>query len=203
VSEAWLSAVAAVIVAILGIVGSLAGTWNSRHALKDELEIARLINEVYPDDGRLKRRIHARVSHRLNQMDRWNLLVPTVRFLVVGFVASVFGILLEFLKPWLAGLGGVSADTADLLSMSAPYLTVVAWICILGATVTVVVDIFVELRRWKNRTGRSDAPKPLDHRSGEAEPHSLPSATSGDSEHPLGTNAQGNPVEPNSATSPS
>lgn len=200
-SEAWLSAVAGVVVAILGIIGSVAGSWNSRQALKEELEIANLINELYPDDDLLRGNIHARISQRLNQMARWNRLVPTVRFLVVGFVASVFGIFLEYLKPWLAGLGGISADTADLLSMSAPYLTVVAWICILGATVTIVADIFGELRRRKNRTGKSDEPKRLAHRPVEAEAHSLPSAASGDSDHPLGTNAQGNPVEPTSATS--
>jgi hypothetical protein len=142
VSEAWLSAVAAVCVAVLGIVGVLARNWSNRRALKEELEIARLIQDVYPDDRQLNRNIYTRVSTRLAIISGLTPTLLTSQILLVTAIITFVLTLLSLLRPWLVKQGDGSTRLVQLLDLTrVPMFLMVALLLAF-----VLTDIFSMLR---------------------------------------------------------
>jgi hypothetical protein len=170
-SEAWLSAIAAVVVAILGILGSVAGNWSTRRALKHELDSAKLIDEVYPDDDWLRRAMHERIRARVSLVAAGTPYLWTARALVLAYGLGALALVLEFLRPWLVSLGGLSARLGRAIPGTEATLLVVALVS-LGASAASIVAVFVRMFQ-DFRSRRTTEPDPPESAPSDSQPASV------------------------------
>jgi hypothetical protein len=190
VSGTWLSAIGAVVVAIIG---ALAGSWSNRRALKDELEIANLINEVYPCDTSLQQSLHARVTERVALISMWTSMLPTFQFAAIALAITALGIILRLTGPWLMGMGGVPAKIASSFWVTDVILMIMAVMWCAAAVYALVINFRRDRRRRNthrniapNAQGRTasdgNAPGAVEDLSPQADDHSLPSQANEDSD---------------------
>ena len=142
-----MTAVVAVIIALLGVVGSLAGNWGSRKALKEELEIAKQIHEIYPDHEWLQEKIADRISSRVGAISVWTPLLFTTRAMVVAGIGVpvVYG--MKSLEIWLA-TQGVPTSVIDSLTFVRRLIAVIELILTLGILSLLAPSL------WRNIFGR-------------------------------------------------
>ena len=145
--EAVLSALAAILVGFIGVSNS----WNGRQALKDDLEIARVVRNDYPENSVLQKQADDRVVERLSGMARLNHLLPTMRMFGFAFMVAVLGIILEFIKPWMVRHGSLFATLAQLLNGSAGTLS---WISRIYFAAAILMLFPKEWRAWSLRQMR-------------------------------------------------
>jgi hypothetical protein len=143
VSEAWLSAVAGVVVAILGLIGSLAVNSSNRRALKEELEIAKTIAQIYPAEDSFQAAMRERVWIRLDRISDWSFFVVVAPYL--GLSAPV----------WVVYFGlNVLRYASDLSGQNRIYLNVFTAVFGFLAVTMVLFGLVMGVRAKKG-------PKPI------------------------------------------